>query len=304
MKSILITGGTGLIGKKLINELKKKKYNIYVLTRRGSYVEDNVNYLEWKPDESKLDVTGIANLFSIIHLAGESINGSRWTKTYKKQILESRVLTTRLLFQNIKNLKNKPKSFISASATGYYRADTNSPQKESDPPGDGFLSGVVSSWEDEVLIFKSLGINTTILRIGLVLSKEGGILKSLYPIFKFFLGVPLGSGKQMMSWIHEDDMIDIILKSIEEQSFTGIFNCVAPEKVTNKKFSRILAKSLGRFSYPKFIKAPSIIIKLLFGGQSVLILNGLNVSSKKILKSNFNFKYPKLSLALKALYKK
>ena len=111
MKSILITGGTGLIGKKLINELKKKQYNIYVLTRRGSYVDDNVNYLEWKPDESKLDITGISNLFSIIHLAGESINGSRWTKAYKKKILESRVLTTRLLFQNIKNQDDAQAAF-------------------------------------------------------------------------------------------------------------------------------------------------------------------------------------------------
>jgi len=304
MKSILITGGTGLIGKKLINELKKKKYNIYVLTRRGSYVEDNVNYLEWKPDESKLDITGITNFFSIIHLAGESINGSRWTKTYKKKILDSRIDTTKLLFQKIKSLKERPKNFISASAAGYYRADTHSPQEESDPPGKGFLSGVVKNWEDEVLKFNSINVKTTVLRIGLVLSKEGGILKSLYPIFKFFLGVPVGSGKQMMSWIHEDDMIDIIIKSLEDQRITGIFNCVAPEKVSNQTFSRVLAKSLGRFRYPKFVKAPSFIIKLLFGEQSVLILNGLNVSSKKIVKSNFNFKYPKLSLALKALYKK
>ncbi len=302
MKSILITGGTGLIGKKLINKLKKKQYNIYVLTRRGPCVQDGVNYLDWDPENSILDLKGINNLFSIIHLAGESINGSRWTKSYKKKILDSRIDTTKLLFQKIKSLKVRPKNFISASAAGYYRADTHSAQEESDPPGKGFLSGVVKKWEDEVLKFNSINVKTTVLRIGLVLSKEGGVLKSLYPIFKLFLGVPVGSGKQMMSWIHEDDMIDIIIKGVEDNKFKGIFNCVAPEKVSNQTFSRVLAKSLGRFRYPKFVKAPSFIIKLLFGGQSVLILNGLNVSSKKIISSNFKFKYPKLMPALKSLY--
>ena len=150
MKSILITGGTGLIGKKLISKLKKKHYNIYVLTRKGSYTEDDVNYLEWDPEKSKLDIKGINNLFSIIHLAGESINGSRWTKSYKKKMLDSRIDTTKLLFKTIKKLKLKPKSFISASATGYYRADTNLTQKESDPQGTGFLSGVVKKWEDDL----------------------------------------------------------------------------------------------------------------------------------------------------------
>ena len=302
MKSILITGGTGLIGKKLISKLKKKRYNIYVLTRRGSYIEDNVNYLEWDPKNSKLDIKGINNLFSIIHLAGESINGSRWTKSYKKKILDSRVDTTKLLFKTIKRLKLKPKSFISASATGYYRADTNSTQMESDPQGTGFLSGVVKKWEDEVLKFNNINVNTTVLRIGLVLSKEGGILKSLYPIFKLCLGVTVGTGKQVMSWIHEDDMINIIIKGVEDNKFKGIYNCVAPEKVSNQKFTIALAKTLGRFRYPKFFKVPSFVIRLLFGGQSVLILNGLNVSSKKIINSNFKFKYSKLMPALRSLY--
>jgi len=302
MKSILITGGTGLIGKKLINKLKKKQYNIYVLTRRGSHVERGVNYLEWDPENSILDIKNINNLFSIIHLAGESINGSRWTKSYKKKILDSRIDTTKLLFNKIKNLKVRPKNFISASATGYYRTDTNSAQEESDPPGKGFLSGVVKKWEGEVLKFNSINMNTTVLRIGLVLSKDGGVLKSLYPIFKLCLGVPVGSGKQIMSWIHEDDMIDIIIRAVEDNNFKGVFNCVAPEKVSNQTFSRVLAKSLGRFNYPKFVKAPSFIIKLLFGGQSKLILNGLNISSKKIINSNFKFKYPKLMSALRSLY--
>ena len=302
MKSILITGGTGLIGKKLISKLKKKQYSIYVLTRRGSYVKDGVNYLGWDPDNFKLDLKNINNLFSIIHLAGESINGSRWTNSYKKKILDSRILTTKLLFETIKKLKQKPENFISASATGYYREDTDSAQKESDPNGQGFLSGVVKKWEDEVLMFNNLKMKTTVLRIGLVLSKDGGILKSLYPIFKLCLGVPVGTGKQMMSWIHEDDMIDIIIKGIEDTRFKGIFNCVAPEKVSNQTFSRALAKTLGRFSYPKFFRVPSFIIKLLFGGQSVLILKGLNVSSKKIINSNFKFKYSKLLPALRSLY--
>ena len=173
---------------------------------------------------------------------------------------------------------------------------------ESDPQGTGFLSGVVKKWEDEVLKFNNINVNTTVLRIGLVLSKEGGILKSLYPIFKLCLGVTVGTGKQMMSWIHEDDMINIIIKGVEDNKFKGIYNCVAPEKVSNQKFTIALAKTLGRFRYPKFFKVPSFVIRLLFGGQSVLILNGLNVSSKKIINSNFKFKYSKLMPALRSLY--
>ena len=303
MKSILITGGTGLIGSKLIDSIDKSVYNVYVLTRKKSYKENGVNYINWDPENSVLDISQIKNLYSVINLAGESIDGSRWTSNYKRKILDSRVNSTRLLFNKVKEMKELPKSFISASATGFYEINTDNPQVETDLPGNNFLSDVVQQWEKEILKFKSLGLRTTTFRIGLVLSKDGGVLKRLYPIFKLFLGVPIGSGKQMISWIHESDMIGLINMAIESNKFEGIYNAVAPEIITNTEFTKSLLKSLNRFSYPSIIKAPSFIVRILFGEQSDLVLNGLNISSEKIMQSNYKFKFTKLSSALKAIYR-
>lgn len=303
MKSILITGGTGLIGSKLLDSIDKSVYNVYVLTRKKSYKENGVNYINWDPENSVLDISQIKNLYSVINLAGESIDGSRWTSNYKRKILDSRVNSTRLLFNKVKEMKELPKSFISASATGFYEVNTDNPQAETDLPGNNFLSDVVQQWEKEILKFKSLGLRTTTFRIGLVLSKDGGVLKRLYPIFKFFLGVPIGSGKQMISWIHESDMIGLINMAIESNKLEGIYNAVAPEIITNTEFTKSLLKSLNRFSYPSIIKAPSFIVRILFGEQSDLVLNGLNISSEKIMQSNYKFKFTKLSSALKAIYR-
>ena len=303
MKSILITGGTGLIGSKLLDSIDKSVYNVYVLTRKKSYKENGVNYINWDPENSVLDISQIKNLYSVINLAGESIDGSRWTSNYKRKILDSRVNSTRLLFNKVKEMKELPKSFISASATGFYEVNTDNPQAETDLPGNNFLSDVVQQWEKEILKFKSLGLRTTTFRIGLVLSKDGGVLKRLYPIFKFFLGVPIGSGKQMISWIHESDMIGLINMGIESNKLEGIYNAVAPEIITNTEFTKSLLKSLNRFSYPSIIKAPSFIVRILFGEQSDLVLNGLNISSEKIMQSNYKFKFTKLSSALNAIYR-
>ena len=303
MKSILITGGTGLIGSKLLDSIDKSVYNVYVLTRKKSYKENGINYINWDPENSVLDISQIKNLYSIINLAGESIDGSRWTSNYKRKILDSRVNSTRLLFNKVKEMKELPKSFISASATGFYEVNTDNPQAETDLPGNNFLSDVVQQWEKEILKFKSLGLRTTTFRIGLVLSKDGGVLKRLYPIFKFFLGVPIGSGKQMISWIHESDMIGLINMAIESNKLEGIYNAVAPEIITNTEFTKSLLKSLNRFSYPSIIKAPSFIVRILFGEQSDLVLNGLNISSEKIMQSNYKFKFTKLSSALNAIYR-
>ena len=303
MKSILITGGTGLIGSKLLDSIDKSVYNVYVLTRKKSYKENGVNYINWDPENSVLDISQIKNLYSVINLAGESIDGSRWTSNYKRKILDSRVNSTRLLFNKVKEMKELPKSFISASATGFYEVNTDNPQAETDLPGNNFLSDVVQQWEKEILKFKSLGLRTTTFRIGLVLSKDGGVLKRLYPIFKFFLGVPIGSGKQMISWIHESDMIGLINMAIESNKFEGIYNAVAPEIIINTEFTKSLLKSLNRFSYPSIIKAPSFIVRILFGEQSDLVLNGLNISSEKIMQSNYKFKFTKLSSALNAIYR-
>ena len=303
MKTILITGGTGLIGRYLIKSLSKDSNTIYVLTRSESRFENNVNFINWDPDSQRLDLSNIPAVDYIINLAGASIDGSRWTNSYKRKILESRLNSTSLLFKEIKKLKQKPSLYIGASATGFYKKNTKVAQVEEDYKGSDFLSDVVAKWEKESNNFMKYGIRTVLLRIGLVLSKDGGVLKKLYPIFKLFLGVPIGSGRQTISWIHIKDLVDFILKSIGDNKISGAYNLTAPEVITNYKFTEELALVWKRPVFPKIFKAPSIIVKLLFGEQSSLVLNGLNVSSKKIESTSFKFSFTNIKSALKDIYR-
>ena len=303
MKSILITGGTGLIGTKLYKFLKEKHFNVIVLTRRESLSIENKDFVLWDPEKNILDTNKIENIDCVVNLAGESIDGSRWTYKYKKRIMDSRVISTRFLFTKLKSLKNKPKVLVSASAVGCYHEDTLNEQDETSDLNHNFLGDVVKKWEFESRKFENIGIKTSILRIGVVLSKEGGMLKKLYPIFLFGLGVPIGSGKQILSWIHIDDMVAIIFKCINE-NLSGIFNIVAPEKINNINFTKLLSDRISFIRLPSFIKAPKFLVRILFGEQSTLILNGLNISSKKIEKIGYVFKFPRIDGALKNIYKK
>ena len=303
MKTILITGGTGLIGRYLIKSLLKDSNTIYVLTRSESRFENNVNFINWDPDSQRLDLSNIPAVDYIVNLAGASIDGSRWTNSYKRKILESRLNSTSLLFKEIKKLKQKPSLYIGASATGFYKKNTKVAQVEEDYKGSDFLSDVVAKWEKESNNFMKYGIRTVLLRIGLVLSKDGGVLKKLYPIFKLFLGVPIGSGRQTISWIHIKDLVDFIHKSIGDNKISGVYNLTAPEVITNYKFTEELALVWKRPVFPKIFKAPSLIVKLLFGEQSSLVLNGLNVSSNKIESTSFKFSFTNIKSALKDIYR-
>ena len=303
MKSILITGGTGLIGTKLYKFLIEKHFNVIVLTRRESLSIENKDFVFWDPEKNILDTSKIENIDCVVNLAGESIDGSRWTNKYKKRIMDSRVISTRFLFTKLKSLKNKPKVLVSASAVGCYHEDTLNEQDETSDLNHNFLGDVVKKWEFESRKFEDIGIKTSILRIGVVLSKEGGMLRKLYPLFLLGLGVPIGSGKQILSWIHIDDMVAIIFKCINEH-LSGIFNIVAPEKINNIDFTKLLSKRISFIRFPSFIKAPKFLVRILFGEQSTLVLNGLNISSKKIEKIGYVFKFPSMDGALKNIYNK
>ena len=303
MKSILITGGTGLIGTKLYKFLKEKHFNVIVLTREESLSIENKDFVLWDPEKNILDTNKIENIDCVINLAGESIDGSRWTNKYKKRIMDSRVISTRFLFTKLKSLKNKPKVLVSASAVGCYHEDTLNEQDETSDLNHNFLGDVVKKWEFESRKFEDIGIKTSILRIGVVLSKEGGMLRKLYPLFLLGLGVPIGSGKQILSWVHIDDMVAIIFKCINE-NLSGIFNIVAPEKINNIDFTKLLSKRISFIRLPSFIKAPKFLVRIIFGEQSTLVLNGLNISSKKIEKIGYVFKFPTMDDALKNIYNK
>ena len=302
MKSILITGGTGLIGKKLISQLDFDLYNIIVLTRRKSHIKEGIHFMNWDPDNNKLDLSQINDLDMIINLVGESIDKKRWTKKQKLNIYNSRIKTTQLLFSKIKELEILPKYIISASAIAIYKSNTKEPQKEESVFEDDYLARVVKDWEEENIKFKSLGIRTVILRIGIVLSNHGGILKKLFPIFKLGLGVPLGSWNQIMSWIHIDDLVRMILFCQKHHNIRGFINAVSSIPVSNSYFTNCLSKKLGVIRYPSFVKAPAIIIKILFGEVANLIFNGKNVSSKKIENLKFKFLYKNLDDALIDFY--
>ena len=303
MKSILITGGTGLIGTKLYKFLREKHFNVIVLTRNELLSTENKDFVFWDPEKNILDTKKIENIDCVVNLAGESIDGSRWTKHYKKRIMDSRIVSTRFLYNNLKSLKNKPKVLVSASAVGCYHVDTLNEQDENCDLNHNFLGEVVKKWELESKKFEDIGIKTSILRIGVVLSKEGGMLRKLYPLFLIGLGVPIGSGKQILSWVHIDDMVAIIFKCINEK-LSGIFNIVAPEKINNIDFTKLLSKRISFVRLPSFIKAPKFLVRILFGEQSTLVLNGLNISSKKIEKNGYIFKFPKMDGALKNIYNK
>ena len=303
MKSILITGGTGLIGTKLYKFLKEKHFNVIVLTRRESLSIENKDFVLWDPEKNILDTNKIENIDCVVNLGGESIDGSRWTNRYKKRIMDSRVISTRFLFTKLKSLKNKPKVLVSASAVGCYHEDTLNEQDETSDLNHNFLGDVVKKWEFESRKFEDIGIKTSILRIGVVLSKEGGMLRKLYPLFLLGLGVPIGSGKQILSWVHIDDMVAIIFKCINE-NLSGIFNIVAPEKINNIDFTKLLSKRISFIRLPSFIKAPKFLVRIIFGEQSTLVLNGLNISSKKIEKIGYVFKFPTMDDALKNIYNK
>lgn len=291
MMRILITGGTGLVGKRLTKMLIDKNYEVIILSRNPK----EENEFKWSVAENYIDEKALINTDYIIHLAGAGIADKRWTEGRKKTIIDSRVLTTNLLFSKINELNINLKGFISASGIGYYGSVTSDKIfEETDKVGNDFLGKVCHKWENAAHQFSTKNIPVTILRTGIVLSKKGGALEKMKtPIIS-----PLGSGKQYIPWIHIDDLCTMYIKSIED-NLTGIFNAVAPEHHTSKSFSKALAKSIKRPFLG--IGVPSFMLKLLFGEMAVLLLEGSRISAKKIEKNGYSFRFAKLSKALNNL---
>ncbi|MBI9052634.1 MAG: TIGR01777 family oxidoreductase [Bacteroidales bacterium] len=298
MKNIIITGGSGLVGMHLSEKLRKKGYNVFVFSRSKKNVSESTSYWDYKNNIINKDILQKANY--IVHLAGVNISSKRWTTHRKKDIVESRVKTAEFLLNSIDQANNSLESFISASAVGYYGAVTsNNIFTEEDNSASDFLGVTCKEWEQTVDKFKALGIRTVKLRTGIVLAKEGGALPKMIPPIKLGIGSAIGSGKQYMPWIHIDDLCDIYIKAIEDENMQGVYNAIAPEYVNNFEFTRSLAKVLKKpFWFPQL---PSVLMKLLFGEMANILLKGSRVSSEKILKSGFEFKYRNLKDALQSL---
>jgi uncharacterized protein (TIGR01777 family) len=300
----LITGGTGNIGSFLINEILSKGYSINYLTRNQTKIKktSKFNGFYWDPYKQIIDEKCFDGVTHIVHLSGESIS-KRWTNKRKKSILSSRLLTTQLLFKSLSkcNSSSKIEHIVCASAIGIYESSFDKIYDEKlICDGKTFLQKVVKKWEKELLNFKKLGIGITIFRIGLVLSKNGGILKTLQIPTKLNIAAPIGNGNQYQSWIHEYDLSNMIMESIFNKWF-GVYNAVSPNPVKQKEFIKLYSKTLNKMSLP--IPIPKFIIRLIFGEMSVLIFNSQYVSATKISNLGFKFKFSKLNEALSNLVK-
>jgi len=299
MKTVLITGGTGLVGKYLSKKLIEKGYVVATLGRASKKQSDIPNYT-WNIEKNELEDGALENVDYIIHLAGANIGEKRWTSKRKKEIVDSRIESSQLIFQKITENKHQLKAFISASAIGYYGAiTTDKIFVESDQASQDFLGETCRLWEEAANSFESLGIRTVKIRTGVVLTYQGGALAKMITPVKVGLGASIGSGKQYMPWIHIDDLCEIYLKAIEENNMHGAFNAVAPEHKTNREFSETLTKVLKKKVW--FPSIPAFILKIIFGKMSELILNGSRVSSNKLIKEGFQFKFPDLKSALEDL---
>lgn len=296
MAKILITGGTGLIGKALTKRLISEGHEIRILSRHPKST-DKIKSFFWNVESQQIDESAFDGIEHIIHLAGAGIADKRWTNARKKEIIDSRVNSMKLITKVIKKKNSHLKSFVGTSAVGFYGMVTSEKIfSETDSGIDDFLSYTCTQWENSYKEIESLSEKACVLRLGIVLSANGGALKRLLPLFKLGLGSAIGSGKQYMPWIHIDDLVSVFYEALFNPNFKGIYNAAAPEHIRNKEFSKQLAKSLSKpFFFPNI---PSFLLKLIFGEMAKMLLEGSQVANQKLLNTGFTFKYPQLSMAL------
>lgn len=296
MATILITGGTGLIGRYLSKKLKDKGYSVAILGR-VSHLNSDIPTYTWDLDKNEIEKEAIESADYIIHLAGANIGDKRWTARRKKLIIDSRVNTSRLIFDKIKTNKNGLKAFISASAIGYYGTITSDKIfSETDPPSSDFLGETCRQWEQLADNFEKLGIRTVKIRTGVVLTNQGGALAKIRMPINLGIGSAIGTGRQYMPWIHIDDLCGIYIKAIEETEMKGAYNAIAPAHQTNRDFTKTLAHILNKpFWLPNI---PGIVMKIMLGEMSAILLKGSRVSSEKIIHAGYQFKFPDLESAL------
>lgn len=297
---VLITGASGMIAKELAKKIGRE-YEIRFLTRKK---EHDYEY-EWDIIKGNIDEAALENVSHIIHLAGANISEKRWTPERKRELISSRVDSAELLQTALRKNKIKLKSFISASGINFYGTETSEKiYTESDPPGNDFLSEVVVLWERAADDFKDKNLAERVVKIrtAVVLSEKDGALKKMIPPIQYYIGSPLGSGKQYMPWIHIEDICSIYELALKNSTMVGAYNAVSPQHTTNKDLTKKIAKILGK---PLFMpNVPGFVLKLIFGELATAILEGSRASSQKIQDAGFHFKFPDLNEALKNLLKK
>ena len=295
---VVIFGGTGFVGRSLADELLTNGYYVLVVTRnRQKIVKDlvsKVKIIEW---DNNSPLSSISELFEadvVVNLAGESIGNRRWSNSVKQEILASRIRTTRAIVSAINDGIIKPKVLISASAIGYYGSRQGEEITEIEETGQDFLAQVCRDWENEAYKAQSDLTRVATIRIGVVLGREGALNRMTTP-FKFYIGGPLGTGNQWLSWIHITDLTRIIRFVVENHELTGPVNATAPVPVTMKEFSQVLGEVMNK---PSWLPVPTWILKIVLGQMSEMLLNGQRVVPKKIIDGGFEFRFSKLKVAL------
>jgi uncharacterized protein (TIGR01777 family) len=311
MATILITGGTGLVGKRLTEMLLEKGHSVIIMSReKKASQQEHVFYAVWNVEKQVIDVDAVRKADYIIHLAGAAVVEKRWNDARKKEIVDSRTKSSALIVKALKENTNQVKAVISASAIGWYGADSLSPAlskregvkgfHEEDKPATDFLGETCRLWEESIEPVTQLAKRLVKLRIGIVLAKEGGVLKEFMNPIKFGVAAILGSGKQMISWIHIDDLCSMFIKAMEDNNMRGSYNAVAPTPVSNKQLTLSLAEKMrGKFFIP--VHAPTFALKIALGEMSIEVLKSTTVSSDKIKRAGYHFMYPALDDALNNL---
>jgi uncharacterized protein (TIGR01777 family) len=309
MQTVLITGGTGLVGKALTKQLQERGYEIIILTRKlpanDPLIKNGISYAEWDIHKQTVDIAAVQKSDYIIHLAGAGVVDKKWTTAYKKEIQDSRTKSSELIIDTLKNNSNKVKAVVSASAIGWYGPD-KFPIKafvEKDLPDNSFLGETCRLWEESIEPVQQLGKRLVKFRTGIVLSNDGGALVEFKKPLQFCVASILGTGKQVVSWIHIDDLCRLYIDAIENNNLHGSYNAVAPIPVTNKELTVALAKEMrGNYFISAYV--PEFILKIMLGDRSIEVLKSATVSCEKIKQTGFTFLYPSIETALKQLVKK
>ena len=297
---ILITGGTGFVGTQLTSRLIKDNHEVTILTRSLKGVKgasQGISYLEGDPTKKGPWQEAIKDHDAVINLAGASIF-SKWTEEHKKAIRESRVNTTQNIVEGIPSPSQKQFTLLSTSAVGYYGFCGDEELVEDSPPGNDFLARIAKEWEGEALKARDKGARVVITRFGIVMGEKGGALGQMIPLFKKYIGGPIGSGKQWFSWVHIKDLTEAFAFLLRHPEISGPVNVCSPNPVRNKDLARALGKALRK---PSFMPAPGFMIKLVLGEFGSVILKGQRVIPKRLLDKGFVFQYADIHQALQSI---
>ncbi|HEV3142897.1 MAG TPA: TIGR01777 family oxidoreductase [Gemmataceae bacterium] len=297
---VFITGGTGLVGSRLVPHLRQRGDSVLVLSRRANAVSGmDCEMLQGDPTQPGDWQNRAAECDAIVNLAGENIVGKRWNDNVRRTLRESRVKATENCAQAIsrqpRGADGSPKVLVNASAIGYYGPYGDEELDENSPPGNDFLAGLCVDWEKAATPAKESGARVVLTRIGVVLANDGGPLAKMLLPFKLGLGGPMGSGRQWLSWVHRDDVIGLIAFALDNPKANGPMNGTAPNPVTNRDFGKALGRGLHR---PAFMPTPGFMLKLVMGDGAEIVLTGQRVLPKRAQEWGYTFRFPKLDAAL------